>query len=89
MDLSRRLERLEQIVQPTGGRCPVCRDWPPHRVVWPDGSTSREMHWRGKLVAPPPERCPACGWCPLTIQVVYDEGPEAPLTAREATRDLS
>jgi hypothetical protein len=72
--LSTRLRALERRHAPAG-RCATCRGWRDCRVVHSDP----QMHvlserWAQEWDLPqPPERCPDCGWEPLTITVQYIE----------------
>lgn len=73
MKLNGRLGRLEEARRkPEGERCPTCVEWPPCRVVYVDADW-RTTTDRGR--PPLPAACPACGWRPTTIEVVYGEVP--------------
>ena len=55
---------LRSIAEALGGdaRCSTCREWRDVRVVWPDGACE-------PLPDTLPERCPHCGWEPMTVAV--------------------
>ena len=57
--VGRRLDRLRGRLERLGGRCLTCVEWPPVRYEgWrPPQAESADV----------PERCPSCGWAPLTI----------------------
>ena len=66
-DLARRVIRLER--RRPERRCATCWDWPPTRVVYVNDP------YEGRAEDDPgPERCPACDWEPLTVQVEYVDG---------------
>ena len=75
--IDRRLGRLER--RTPERRCTVCRDWPPTRVVHSDPEmASLAEGWAERFAATlppeaPAERCPTCGWEPLTIVVRYTD----------------
>ena len=72
--LNRRAAHLERRTPPR--RCEVCRDWSACRVA----DTNPEMaalgarwakEWQLPAGLPGPDRCPSCGWEPLTIRIRY------------------
>ena len=67
--LTRRLEVLEK--RRRAGRCDTCRDWPDCRVVHsdPEMAALAERWVQAWELPQPPERCPDCGFEPLTIRV--------------------
>ncbi len=65
MNLRNRLTKLEGRVG-APGRCSVCRSWG-SRIVRTDWRTDRPLE------PAVPERCPNCGYRPVTIEVVRIE----------------
>ena len=65
MSLASRIVHLERSIPRR--RCLVCRGWPRTRVTYiGDAQEGQEPAI--------PERCPSCGWEPLTIRVEYVDG---------------
>jgi hypothetical protein len=82
-DLKHRLRNLErQLANGPPSRCDVCRDWPEQRTDYTLAPQYQELagifraKW-GNLQPDPPERCPSCGWEPVTVVMVErDYGPQ-------------
>ena len=67
--MKQRIARAERALQQQRRACPTCAGWPAARVVY-----DTDVHDPGgDIVLPPeiPERCPRCGWEPITIRVRY------------------
>jgi hypothetical protein len=80
VSLRGRIIRLEQ--RAPEPRCATCRGWPDTRVVHTDPAMAAiaeryAARWQLPAGQPGPERCPGCGWEPLTVRVEYadDWGP--------------
>jgi hypothetical protein len=74
--LTRRLDLLERHRPPR--RCVTCRGWPNARVVYTDPTmadlaTGWAERWDLPAARTVPERCPTCGWEPLTIRVEHTD----------------
>jgi len=66
-NLETRLNAVEQ--RQGGARCDNCRGWPLARVIREPRPGDGDKDYGPQ----PPERCPVCGWMPLTIYLVYEQ----------------
>lgn len=68
--LTKRIDRLTQRLssRQQGARCSLCRVWPNARILNVDVNGIET--WSDPSI---PERCSACGWCPIVVEVVEVE----------------